>query len=85
MQYALIDHKPVRAGDIAPGFNVADIGPSIARCPYCGEWVKLLDKATQPAVYAPAWIHSNPADEAGCNRDRARTQAELYQAIGIDE
>lgn len=77
MQYALINNKPVRAGDVPPDFPAADVGPHIARCAYCGEWVKL-----DPSPHALAWIHTNPADKAGCDTARAREQAELYAALG---
>ena len=73
MQYALIDNKPVKAGDIAG----VDVGRSTARCVYCGEWVRLN---TAKGI---AWVHSNPADSAGCATDRETAQTELYQAIGV--
>jgi len=85
MQYALIDNKLVKAGDIssadvdvkAGDLARADVGRSTARCVYCGEWVRLN---TAKGI---AWVHSNPADSAGCATDRETAQTELYQAIGV--
>jgi hypothetical protein len=77
MQYALVDGKPFRASDIAPGKN-----PENARCPYCGLGVRLRQADTSLKEYAYAWVHLTRADAAACETARAKEQAELYAILG---
>lgn len=73
MQYALINNKPVRAGDVPPGKD-----PDNARCPYCGGLVKLTLFDPQACV----WVHYDRAAETACDAARAKEQAELYAVLG---
>jgi len=78
MQYAIINNKPVRAGDYPPG----SIQPGPATCPYCGKGVMLRNNASNKAGYAIAWVHLDRPEAAACEAARAIEQAELYAALG---